>query len=116
MKIIYEDSNGRENENRMNKKTSGASFSRSDVPPAVRSVRSSKSTKKETQHISAGVPEEKSVPDEKPQPEKPQNEQPAPEPEFKLTDEQVAILLRQYLNAIPITRNRPNLSWALRAM
>ena len=101
MKIIYEDSNGRENENRMNKKTSGASFSRSDVPPAVRSVRSSKSTKKETQHISAGVPEEKSVPDEKPQPEKPQNEQPAPEPEFKLTDEQVAILLRQYLNANP---------------
>ena len=101
MKIIYEDSNGRENENRMNKKTSGASFSRSDVPPAVRSVRSSKSTKKETQHISAGVPEEKSVPDEKPQPEKPQPEQPAPEPEFKLTDEQVAILLRQYLNANP---------------
>ena len=101
MKIIYEDSNGRENENRMNKKTSGDSFSRSNVPPAVRSVRSSKSTKKETQHISAGVPEEKSVPDEKPQPEKPQNEQPAPEPEFKLTDEQVAILLRQYLNANP---------------
>ncbi len=101
MKIIYEDSNGRENENRMNKKTSGASFSRSDVPPAVRSVRSSKSTKKETQHISAGVPDEKSVSDEKPQPEKPQNEQPAPEPEFKLTDEQVAILLRQYLNANP---------------
>ena len=101
MKIIYEDSNGRENENRMNKKTSGDSFSRSNVPPAVRSVRSSKSTKKETQRISAGVPEEKSVPDEKPQPEKPQNEQPAPEPEFKLTDEQVAILLRQYLNANP---------------
>lgn len=96
MKIIYEDSNGRENENRMNKNASGASFSRSDVPPAVRSVHSSKSTKKQTQHISAGVPEEKGVPDEKPQPE-----QPAPEPEFRLTDEQVAILLRQYLNANP---------------
>lgn len=101
MKIIYEDSNGRESENRMNKNTSGGSFSRSDVPPAVRSVRSSKSVRKETQKPSAGAPEERKEQSEEPSPKQPQNEPLQKEPEFKLTDEQVAFLLKQYLNSNP---------------
>ena len=102
MKIIYEDSNGRENENRMNKNTSDGSFSRSDVPPAViRSVRSSKGARKGTQNISADAGQEKEPKSEKTEPENPQEKASAPEPEFKLTDEQVAFLLRRYLNSNP---------------
>ena len=104
MKIIYEDSNGRENENRMNQNTSDGSFSRSDVPPAViRSVRSSKGARKGTQNISADARQEKEPKGEKPEPEKPQEKAPASEPEFKLTDEQVAFLLSRYLNSNPGT-------------
>lgn len=89
----------------MNKNTSDGSFSRSSVPPEViKSVRSSKNTRRGAQSISGEAPEGKAPQPEKTEPEKAQSAPPAqsaPEPEFKLTDEQVAILLRRYLNSNP---------------
>lgn len=102
MKIIYEDSNGRDNNRPADSGDDG--FSRSNLPPEVKSVRSSRKPRKETQHISSGVPETKSTEDE------PKTENSAPQqaqslPEFKLTQEQIAILLQQYLNANPNAAN-----------
>ncbi len=99
MNIIYEDSNGRD-ENRPAENSGEKGFSRSNLPPEVKSVRSSGKPRKETQHISSGIPETENA-----QKDEPKAEQPAdkaqPIPEFKLTQEQIAILLQQYLNANP---------------
>ena len=102
MKIIYEDSNGRD-ENRPTENGSDG-FSRSNIPPEVKSVRSSRKPRKETQHISSGVPETKNAEDE-PRQTDPTAQQAQPMPEFKLTQEQIAILLQQYLNANPNAAN-----------
>lgn len=108
MKIIYEDSNGRNN----NRPTENGSdgFSRSNLPPEVKSVRSSRKPRKETQHISSGVPEETA---ETAKTQGAPSAQTAPQtaepmPEFKLTQEQIAILLRQYLNANPESAPAPS--------
>ena len=100
MKIIYEDSNGRD-ENRPTENGEGDSFSRSNLPPEVKSVRSSRKPRKETQHISSGVPETENAEKAEPKPQQPAPQQANPVPEFKLTQEQIAILLQQYLNANP---------------
>lgn len=108
MKIIYEDSNGRNN----NRPTENGSdgFSRSNLPPEVKSVRSSRKPRKETQHISSGVPEETAeaakTQGESSAQAAPQTAEPIPE--FKLTQEQIAILLRQYLNANPESAPAPS--------
>ncbi|MDO4380464.1 MAG: class B sortase [Clostridia bacterium] len=108
MKIIYEDSNGRNN----NRPTENGSdgFSRSNLPPEVKSVRSSRKPRKETQHISSGIPEE-TAETAKTQGEPSAQTAPqtaGPMPEFKLTQEQIAILLRQYLNANPESAPAPS--------
>lgn len=98
MKIIYEDSNGR-NENRPTENGSDA-FSRSNVPPEVKSVRSSRKPRKETKRISSDKTQETAEP---PKAQGEQSAQNAPLPEFKLTQEQIAILLQRYLAENPAT-------------
>lgn len=100
MKIIYEDSNGRD-ENRPAENGGENGFSRSNLPPEVKSVRSSRKPRKETQHISSGVPETENAEKDEPKVEQPAADKAQPIPEFKLTQEQIAILLQQYLNANP---------------
>ena len=112
MKIIYDDSNDRSSGSKKpGMKNIGSSLSRSDVPPAVKSVRSSaRRTRKETQSITAEeapYPEhetafrgENSAPAPQTESQTAAPEQPtAPQtpPEFKLTQEQIAFLLSQYL-------------------
>lgn len=116
MKIIYEDSNDRSDGSKKPEiKNTGSSFSRSDVPPTVRSVHSSaRRTRKETQNITAdeapdsGVQSVFSGGDSndapvQPQPEKQKGgsaEETAQKvPEFKLTQDQIAFLLSQYLGS-----------------
>lgn len=100
MKIIYEDSNGR-NQNRLTE-NGGDGFSRSNVPPEVKSVRSSRKPRKETKQISSDKTQETAEP-AKAQGE--QSAQSAPLPEFKLTQEQIAILLQRYLTENPAAAN-----------
>lgn len=117
MKIIYEDSDDRSGGSKKpGMKNIGSSFSRSDVPPAVTSVHSSaRKMRKETQSITA----EEAPKDERkaafsgedadfaPPAQKKEQPASAPQqpaagqgaPEFKLTQEQIAFLLSQYLGS-----------------
>lgn len=109
MKIIYEDSNDRSGGSKKpGMKNIGSSVS--NVPPAVTSVRSSaRRTRKETQSITAEEPahgaEETAFSGEsmgsatESQAEKQNTAPQQPAPEFKLTQEQIAFLLNQYLGS-----------------
>lgn len=109
MKIIYEDSNDRSGGSKKpGMKNIGSSVS--NVPPAVTSVRSSaRRTRKETQSITAEEPaqgaEENAFSGEsmgsatQSQAEKQNTAPQQPTPEFKLTQEQIAFLLNQYLGS-----------------
>ncbi len=88
MKIIYEDPN----EHGEDLLSEGEGFFGSAVPPEVKSVRSSRKPKKE----------EEAEPQREKEPAPQQSEpKPAAVPEFRLTKEQVAILLQQYLSENP---------------
>ena len=118
MKIIYEDSDDRSGGSKKpGMKNIGSSFSRSDVPPAVTSVHSSaRKMRKETQSITAeeapknereaafsGEDADFAPPaQKKEQAASAPQQQPAAgqgAPEFKLTQEQIAFLLSQYLGS-----------------
>lgn len=117
MKIIYEDSDDRSGGSKKpGMKKIGSSFSRSDVPPAVTSVHSSaRRARKETQSITAeeapktereaafsGEEEVGAPVEQKKNRQTAETQQSAAGqsiPEFKLTQEQIAFLLSQYLGS-----------------
>lgn len=101
MKIIYEDSSGRDGENGFEPNEKGRRNENS--PPAVKSVHSSRKPRKEERKIVAGVPEseaEKAAENPAPTPPATGNAgEGSTAPVFNLTQEQIAFLLSQYIGS-----------------
>lgn len=103
MKIIYEDSSGRNGENRF--EPNEKSRRNENSPPTVKSVHSSRKPRKEERKIVAGVPEngsEKEAPAPTPAPAAASSgttPESSAAPVFNLTQEQIAFLLSQYLGS-----------------